>query len=156
MQALLIIATVLLTAAPSRPGRTPTVYRGWSVIALFPAVSTTWSIGGASFSASLLLAQPLGLAYLAFCAIIALGFAMRCRSRRIVLLLHAVVLFTLWVRIERRVPEPMVDLTTFTRREMEILEYLQRNTERPVSRDELLTRVWGRSNIATRNRSPSA
>ena len=32
---------------------------------------------------------------------------------------------------------------TFTRREMEILEYLQRNSERPVSRDELLTRVWG-------------
>jgi two-component system response regulator RegX3 len=32
---------------------------------------------------------------------------------------------------------------TFTRREMEILEYLQRNTQRPVSRDELLTRVWG-------------
>src|SRR5688572_12539392 len=32
---------------------------------------------------------------------------------------------------------------TFTRREMDVLEYLQRNTERPVSRDELLTRVWG-------------
>jgi two-component system response regulator RegX3 len=32
---------------------------------------------------------------------------------------------------------------TFTRREMDILEYLQRNTARPVSRDELLTRVWG-------------
>ena len=32
---------------------------------------------------------------------------------------------------------------TFTRREMEILEYLQRNTQRAVSRDELLTRVWG-------------
>jgi DNA-binding response OmpR family regulator len=32
---------------------------------------------------------------------------------------------------------------TFTRREMEILEYLHRNTDRPVSRDELLTRVWG-------------
>jgi two-component system response regulator RegX3 len=32
---------------------------------------------------------------------------------------------------------------TFTRREMEILEYLHRNTERAVSRDELLTRVWG-------------
>jgi two-component system response regulator RegX3 len=32
---------------------------------------------------------------------------------------------------------------TFTRREMEIIEYLQRNAERPVSRDELLTRVWG-------------
>ena len=32
---------------------------------------------------------------------------------------------------------------TFTRREIEILEYLQRNAERPVSRDELLTRVWG-------------
>jgi MFS family permease len=28
------------------------------------------------------------------------------------------VLFALWVRIERRVPEPMVDLTTFARREM--------------------------------------
>ena len=39
----------------------------------------------------------------------------------------------------RRGAEPL----TFTRREMEILEYLQRNTQRPVSRDELLTRVWG-------------
>lgn len=35
------------------------------------------------------------------------------------------------------------ELLTFTRREMEILEYLQRNTQRPVSRDELLTKVWG-------------
>jgi DNA-binding response OmpR family regulator len=32
---------------------------------------------------------------------------------------------------------------TFTRREMEILAYLHANSERPVSRDELLTRVWG-------------
>jgi two-component system response regulator RegX3 len=32
---------------------------------------------------------------------------------------------------------------TFTRREIEILQYLQQNAERPVSRDELLTRVWG-------------
>jgi DNA-binding response OmpR family regulator len=31
----------------------------------------------------------------------------------------------------------------FTRREIEILQYLQANTERPVSRAELLTRVWG-------------
>src|SRR5882672_510514 len=31
----------------------------------------------------------------------------------------------------------------FTRREIEILQYLQSNTERPVSRAELLTRVWG-------------
>ena len=31
----------------------------------------------------------------------------------------------------------------FTRREMEILQYLHSNTERPVSRAELLTRVWG-------------
>ena len=60
-----------------------------------PAVGTTWSIGGAPFSASLLLAQPLGLVYLGFCTIIALAFATRCRSRRIVLLLHAVVLFAL-------------------------------------------------------------
>ena len=35
-----------------------------------------------------------------------------------------------------------VDLT-FTRREIEILQYLQSNAERPVSRAELLTRVWG-------------
>jgi two-component system response regulator RegX3 len=35
--------------------------------------------------------------------------------------------------------EPMV----FTRREMDILEYLAKNTERPVSRDELLNKVWG-------------
>lgn len=32
---------------------------------------------------------------------------------------------------------------TFTRREIEILQYLQQNADRPVSRDELLTRVWG-------------
>jgi DNA-binding response OmpR family regulator len=31
----------------------------------------------------------------------------------------------------------------FTRREMEILQYLQSNADRPVSRAELLTRVWG-------------
>ncbi len=31
----------------------------------------------------------------------------------------------------------------FTRREMDILQYLHANSERPVSRDELLTRVWG-------------
>jgi two-component system response regulator RegX3 len=31
----------------------------------------------------------------------------------------------------------------FTRREIEILQYLQQHAERPVSRDELLTRVWG-------------
>ena len=39
----------------------------------------------------------------------------------------------------RRGTEPL----TFTRREIEILQYLLKNTERPVSRDELLTRVWG-------------
>jgi two-component system response regulator RegX3 len=39
----------------------------------------------------------------------------------------------------RRGNEPL----TFTRREVEILQYLEQNTERPVSRDELLTRVWG-------------
>ncbi len=32
---------------------------------------------------------------------------------------------------------------TFTRREMELLQYLYANAERPVSRDELLNRVWG-------------
>lgn len=32
---------------------------------------------------------------------------------------------------------------TFTRREMELLQYLHANAEWPVSRDELLTRVWG-------------
>jgi two-component system response regulator RegX3 len=32
---------------------------------------------------------------------------------------------------------------TFTRREMEILEYLSAHTGRPVSRDELLNQVWG-------------
>jgi len=32
---------------------------------------------------------------------------------------------------------------SFTRREMEILQYLGANTQRPVSRDELLTKVWG-------------
>ncbi|MDD5321605.1 MAG: response regulator transcription factor [Methylococcales bacterium] len=32
---------------------------------------------------------------------------------------------------------------SFTRREIEILQYLQSNTERPVSREELLNKVWG-------------
>ena len=32
---------------------------------------------------------------------------------------------------------------SFTRREMEILQYLSANSERPVSRDELLSKVWG-------------
>jgi len=39
----------------------------------------------------------------------------------------------------RRGEEPLA----FTRREMEILQYLHANAERPVSRAELLTRVWG-------------
>jgi two-component system, OmpR family, response regulator RegX3 len=33
----------------------------------------------------------------------------------------------------------------FTRREVEIVQYLAANAERPVSRDELLTKVWGYS-----------
>lgn len=32
---------------------------------------------------------------------------------------------------------------TFTKREIEILSYLAANTDRPVPRDELLTKVWG-------------
>ena len=32
---------------------------------------------------------------------------------------------------------------SFTRREMEVLQYLGANTQRPVSREELLTKVWG-------------
>ena len=32
---------------------------------------------------------------------------------------------------------------TFTRREMDTLKYLHANTERPVSREELLNKVWG-------------
>jgi two-component system response regulator RegX3 len=34
------------------------------------------------------------------------------------------------------------DALCFTRREMEILQYLYANAERPVSRDELLNKVW--------------
>jgi two-component system response regulator RegX3 len=39
----------------------------------------------------------------------------------------------------RRGPE----IVPFTRREMEILQYLGANGDRPVSREELLTKVWG-------------
>src|SRR5690606_15972035 len=39
----------------------------------------------------------------------------------------------------RRGDEPLA----FTRREIEILKYLHANAARPVSREELLTRVWG-------------
>ena len=34
----------------------------------------------------------------------------------------------------------------FTRREIEILQYLKTNAQRPVSRDELLNKVWGYGN----------
>ena len=34
----------------------------------------------------------------------------------------------------------------FTRRELEVLQYLHANRERPVSRDELLSKVWGYGN----------
>ncbi len=36
-----------------------------------------------------------------------------------------------------------VQKLSFTRREMEVLSYLHANGERPVSREELLTKVWG-------------
>ncbi len=35
------------------------------------------------------------------------------------------------------------EVLTFSRREMEVLRYLYAHTERPVPRDELLTKVWG-------------
>lgn len=35
------------------------------------------------------------------------------------------------------------EMLSFTRREMDILQYLAAHTERPVSREELLNKVWG-------------
>lgn len=35
---------------------------------------------------------------------------------------------------------------SFTRREIEILQYLQANSHRPVPREELLSKVWGYAN----------
>ena len=35
------------------------------------------------------------------------------------------------------------EVISFTRREVEILQYLHANSQRPVSRDELLNKVWG-------------
>ena len=34
----------------------------------------------------------------------------------------------------------------FTRREMDLLQYLARQPDRPVAREELLARVWGYAN----------
>ncbi|MGD8419418.1 MAG: response regulator transcription factor, partial [Gammaproteobacteria bacterium] len=36
--------------------------------------------------------------------------------------------------------------TKFTRREMDLLQYLARQSDRPVAREELLARVWGYAN----------
>jgi two-component system response regulator RegX3 len=36
--------------------------------------------------------------------------------------------------------------TVFTRREMDLLQYLCRQSDRPVAREELLARVWGYAN----------
>jgi len=38
-----------------------------------------------------------------------------------------------------------VELIAFTRREIEVLQYLNAHSERPVSREELLNKVWGYS-----------
>jgi two-component system response regulator RegX3 len=35
------------------------------------------------------------------------------------------------------------ELVSFTRRELEVLQYLHGNSERPVPRDELLVKIWG-------------
>lgn len=35
------------------------------------------------------------------------------------------------------------EVLTFTRREIDLLQYLEANSHRPVSRDELLSKVWG-------------
>lgn len=43
----------------------------------------------------------------------------------------------------RRAGRKHDDEIVFTRREMEILQFLAANSERPVSREELLTQVWG-------------
>ena len=40
------------------------------------------------------------------------------------------------------------DTVVFTRREIEILQYLARHRERPVGRDELLNKVWGYARTA--------
>jgi DNA-binding response OmpR family regulator len=42
----------------------------------------------------------------------------------------------------RRGPQAL----SFTRREIEILQYLQRHADRPVAREELLQKVWGYAN----------
>jgi DNA-binding response OmpR family regulator len=39
-----------------------------------------------------------------------------------------------------------VEILSFTRREIEILQFLNANSQRPVSRDELLHKVWGYAN----------
>jgi len=40
----------------------------------------------------------------------------------------------------------LADNIAFTRREMDLLQYLNQQAERPVSREELLARVWGYAN----------
>jgi len=40
----------------------------------------------------------------------------------------------------------LADNIAFTRREMDLLQYLQQQAQRPVSREELLARVWGYAN----------
>lgn len=46
------------------------------------------------------------------------------------------------------------ELLSFTRREIDLLRYLQAHSERPVSRDELLHKVWGyASNIELETRT---
>jgi two-component system response regulator RegX3 len=48
------------------------------------------------------------------------------------------------VGTQRDHPEPIL----FTRREVEILQYLTHHHDRPVSREELLMEVWGYANAS--------
>ena len=56
-----------------------------------------------------------------------------------------------WIRLSEDIEIDCLNLTcqrgtetvSFTRREMEVLQYLYGNSERPVPRDELLAKIWG-------------
>lgn len=47
--------------------------------------------------------------------------------------------------IRQSAPSQKSNRTTFTRKEIEVLQYLDKHAERPVSREELLNKVWGYS-----------
>jgi two-component system response regulator RegX3 len=115
------------------------VDRDLAVIMLTAKTSDDDIVNGLSLGADDYIAKPFSIAQL----VLRVKAVLR-RSRNVAAAAaHIALAGDVEIDVQNLSGRRGAEALTFTRREMDILEYLQRNTERPVSRDELLTKVWG-------------